>query len=169
MLDGMLLELNADEHCVPSLAWQDQAPCESRRAGEAFQERCAPLAAAADAHRGAQVASFMRAVCRTLQQCHVRSILHRARPAAAGALLAAQCSKCCPKLAAAPHVGCGAGNADAAALGFAAAPPHTERNCAPAGDIKPGNFMLLSDDERSPLKAIGARRHWLCTAAAHVT
>lgn len=41
----------------------------------------------------------MRAVCRTLQQCHLRNILHR--------------------------------------------------------DIKPGNFMLLSDDERSPLKAIG--------------
>ncbi|KAK9840536.1 hypothetical protein WJX81_000242 [Elliptochloris bilobata] len=44
------------------------------------------------------VASFMRAVCRTLQQCHLRNILHR--------------------------------------------------------DIKPGNFMLLSDDDRSPLKAI---------------
>lgn len=46
------------------------------------------------------MASFLRAVCRTLQQCHLRNILHR--------------------------------------------------------DIKPGNFMLLSDDERSPLKAIGA-------------
>ena len=46
----------------------------------------------------------MRAVCRTLQQCHLRNILHR--------------------------------------------------------DIKPGNFMLLSDDEGAPLKAIGAPRHW---------
>lgn len=54
--------------------------------------------------RGAQVASFMRAVCRTLQQCHLRNILHR--------------------------------------------------------DIKPGNFMLLSDDEGAPLKAIGAPQHW---------
>jgi serine/threonine protein kinase len=44
------------------------------------------------------VASYMRAVLRTLAQCHAAHILHR--------------------------------------------------------DIKPGNFMLLSDDERSPLRAI---------------
>ena len=50
----------------------------------------------------------MRAVCRTLQQCHLRNILHR--------------------------------------------------------DIKPGNFMLLSDDEGAPLKAIGAPQRWPCTA-----
>ncbi|KAG2498875.1 hypothetical protein HYH03_003067 [Edaphochlamys debaryana] len=52
-----------------------------------------------DAHYSERtVASFMRAVLRTLAQCHAQHILHR--------------------------------------------------------DIKPGNFMLLSDDERAPLKAI---------------
>jgi serine/threonine protein kinase len=72
------------------------------------------------------VASYMRAVLRTLAQCHAQHILHR--------------------------------------------------------DVKPENFMLLSDDERSPLKAIGEQRTqrgaaWLggglerlqrcsCTAAA---
>lgn len=45
-----------------------------------------------------QVASYMRAVLRTLAQCHSHRLLHR--------------------------------------------------------DIKPGNFMLLNEDERSPLKAI---------------
>jgi calcium-dependent protein kinase len=45
-----------------------------------------------------QVASYMRAVLRTLAQCHSHRILHR--------------------------------------------------------DIKPGNFMLLDESERSPLKAI---------------
>ncbi len=134
-----------------------------------LQDRCAPLAAAADTSRGAQVASFMRAVCRTLQQCHVRSILHRARPAAAGALPGAWCSMGCPKCAAAPRVGCDAGNADAAARRCTSAAPHTKHVCAPAGDIKPGNFMLLSDDERSPLKAIGARRHRRCMAAVHIS
>ena len=44
------------------------------------------------------VASYMRAVLRTLVQCHGARILHR--------------------------------------------------------DVKPGNFMLLNDDERSPLKAV---------------
>jgi hypothetical protein len=48
-----------------------------------------------------QVASYMRAVLRTLAQCHAQRILHR--------------------------------------------------------DIKPGNFMLLSEAEDSPLKAIGRK------------
>lgn len=46
-----------------------------------------------------QVASYMRAVLRTLAQCHAHKILHR--------------------------------------------------------DIKPGNFMLLSDADNAPVKAIG--------------
>ena len=49
-----------------------------------------------------QVASFVRAVLRTLSQCHAHRILHR--------------------------------------------------------DIKPGNFMLLNDNYRAPLKAIGKLR-----------
>jgi hypothetical protein len=48
-----------------------------------------------------QVASYMRAVLRTLAQCHAHRILHR--------------------------------------------------------DVKPGNFMLLTEAEDSPLKAIGMR------------
>jgi len=56
-------------------------------------------AAASRPHYGeATVASFLRAVLRTLTQCHARHILHR--------------------------------------------------------DVKPGNFMLLSDDPAAPLKAI---------------
>lgn len=47
----------------------------------------------------AQVSSYMRAVLRTIAQCHSQRILHR--------------------------------------------------------DVKPGNFMLLSDSSKAPLKAIG--------------
>ncbi len=56
--------------------------------------------------RGLQVSSYMRAVLRTLAQCHSHRILHR--------------------------------------------------------DVKPGNFMLLNTSERSPLKAIGAARPYMC-------
>ena len=89
------------------------------RARGRLADRCTPcISGAAAWHtdfstlgRCAQVSSYMRAVLRTIAQCHSQRILHR--------------------------------------------------------DIKPGNFMLLSDSPKAPLKAIGERQPH--RPAGHVT